>query len=113
MAVKPQVTRPKSLKVKPRPEVPLGFPWGPLNWLSLGAGVLLLVVGYVSLARNSITLAPILLVAGYCVFLPAALLLRGGERAGAPEAGVWPVACETAGQAPGAAPLDAEAPTQG
>ncbi len=109
MAVKPQVTRPKSLKVKPRPEVPLGFPWGPLNWLSLGIGVLLLVTGYVSLARNSITLAPALLVAGYCVFLPAALLLRGSERAGAPEAGVWPVTDDAAGQAPSVGAQDAEA----
>jgi len=51
-----------------------------------GAGAAGLVIGYVALASGSITLAPILLVAGYCVFFPMGILMserpaaqRGGE----------------------------------
>ena len=58
-------------------EADLGFSWGTLNSLLLGFGILVLVAGYVALSRGSITLAPILLVAGYCGLIPASLLMRG------------------------------------
>lgn len=57
-------------------EVDLGFDWGLPNSLVLGAGVALLAVGYVALSRGSTTLAPVLLVLGYCVLIPTALLIR-------------------------------------
>jgi len=75
------VTRPKSLRTKMQPEVDLGFRWGLLNTVLLAAGVALLVAGYLSLSRGSITMAPVLLVTGYCVFIPASLLVRGGGSA--------------------------------
>jgi hypothetical protein len=59
------------------PEVDLGFRWGVLNSALLGLGVAVLVVGYMSLAKGSLTLAPLLLVTGYCVMIPASLLVRG------------------------------------
>ena len=78
MSQKPNVTRPKSLKAKmATPEVDLGFRWGTLNTMLLGVGVGVLVIGYMSLAKGSLTLAPVLLVTGYCVLIPAALLVRG------------------------------------
>ena len=78
MSQRPNVTRPKSLKAKlAGPEVDLGFRWGVLNTALLGLGVAVLVVGYMSLAKGSLTLAPVLLVTGYCVMIPAALLVRG------------------------------------
>jgi hypothetical protein len=78
MSQKPNVTRPKSLKAKMvGPEVDLGFRWGVLNSALLGLGVAVLVVGYMSLAKGSLTLAPLLLVTGYCVMIPASLLVRG------------------------------------
>ena len=78
MSQKPNVTRPKSLKAKMMgSEVDLGFRWGVLNSTLLGLGVAVLVVGYLSLARGSLTLAPVLLVTGYCVMIPASLLVRG------------------------------------
>lgn len=78
MSTQTRVTRPKSLKPKGHnPEVDLGFRWGVANTVLLTIGVVALVSGYMALARGSITLAPVLLVSGYCVFLPAALLLRG------------------------------------
>jgi len=82
VGTKTNVTRPKSLRPKMQaPEVDLGFRWGPLNTALLAAGVGLLVVGYLSLSRGSITMAPVLLVTGYCVFIPASLLVRGGGSA--------------------------------
>jgi hypothetical protein len=79
MSSKTTVTRPKSLRAKMQPEVDLGFRWGTLNTVLLAAGVALLAVGYLSLSRGSITLAPVLLVTGYCVLVPASLLVRGGS----------------------------------
>jgi len=37
-------------------------------------GLITIVLGYVFLARNSISLAPVLLVLGYCVLIPLALI---------------------------------------
>lgn len=49
---------------------------GTKNYALLGAGILSIVVGYITLARGSITLAPILLVLGYAVFVPLGLMLK-------------------------------------
>ncbi len=38
------------------------------------AALLTLLIGYVDLARGGITLGPILLVIGYCVLVPVAIL---------------------------------------
>jgi len=62
-------------------EADLGFLWGPLNSVLLTLGVAVLVVGYVALSKGSTTLAPVLLVGGYCGLIPASLLLRGRKDA--------------------------------
>ena len=72
---KPNVRRSRTPR---RPaETDLGFTWGVANSVLLGLGVAALVAGYTALGRGSITLAPVLLVAGYCVLIPASLLWRG------------------------------------
>jgi hypothetical protein len=58
--------------VHPRDEVKLGR----RNWIAFGIALLVIVVGYVFLANGSITIAPILLVLGYCVLVPYAILAR-------------------------------------
>jgi hypothetical protein len=50
--------------------------FGPTNYALFGAAVLTIGIGYLLLGRGSITLAPILLVLGYLVFLPAGILVR-------------------------------------
>jgi hypothetical protein len=62
-------------------EADLGFQWGRLNSTLLGLGIVLILVGYLALSRGSITLAPVLLVAGYVVVVPAALVLVGRSKA--------------------------------
>jgi hypothetical protein len=44
----------------------------PLLWWGIALGAILL--GYADLARGGMTIAPILLVAGYCVLVPLAIL---------------------------------------
>ncbi len=46
-----------------------------MNFLILAAAFVVIAFGYVLLSRGSITAAPILLVVGYVVLIPAALLM--------------------------------------
>jgi hypothetical protein len=72
------VARPVRQRVKKRAvEADLGFSWGFWNILLLGLGMEVLVAGYLTLSRGSITLAPVLLVLGYVVLIPGSLLIRG------------------------------------
>jgi len=69
------------VKTKPKPEKAKEkgtLPFTKRNWTWLGIGLLVIIIGYIALAKGSITLAPILLVAGYCVLIPIAILL--GEK---------------------------------
>ena len=51
-------------------EVP--SPPRPLLWW--GIAILVILAGYADLARGGETIAPVLLVAGYCVLIPLAIL---------------------------------------
>ena len=46
------------------------------SWLWGGLAALSLLLGYADLVRGGITLAPILLVLGYCVLIPVAIMRR-------------------------------------
>jgi len=57
------------------------------NLILFAVSLGVIVLGYLFLARGSITLAPILLVLGYCVLVPVAIIYRPRRRlAGEPEA---------------------------
>ena len=64
------------------------LPFTRKNWILFGIGLLVIATGYVLLRVPpvdgflSLTAAPILLVAGYCVLVPAAILVREGEAGG-------------------------------
>ena len=47
----------------------------PLNWVLLIGGVVAVLFGYLLLNRGSVTAAPLLLVFGYLVLIPAGLML--------------------------------------
>lgn len=49
--------------------------FGPKNYMLLAAAVVSLAAGYWLLSRGSTTVAPILLVLGYCVFFPVGLAI--------------------------------------
>lgn len=44
------------------------------RWKLFGIGMAAIILGYVLLAINNITIAPVLLVLGYCVLVPLAFL---------------------------------------
>jgi hypothetical protein len=62
------------------------WPFGPRNYIVFGAAMLSIVLGYIALGQGSITLAPILLVLGYCVLVPIALIIKGKPEEDSPEA---------------------------
>jgi hypothetical protein len=43
-------------------------------WMWWGLAAVTILLGYADLARGGTTIAPILLVAGYCVLVPLAIL---------------------------------------
>jgi hypothetical protein len=53
------------------------------NYVILGVGLLLIILGFVFLAGGDITISPILLVLGYCVIIPLGILLPKGKGEGA------------------------------
>ena len=63
-------------------KVDTGFPLQRENFIILGIGLLVIVLGYVALSGNTVegfsqlTLAPILLVLGYCVIIPVGIMYR-------------------------------------
>jgi len=45
------------------------------NLLFVGASILLIAIGYYLLGQGSMTVAPILLILGYLIFLPLSIIL--------------------------------------
>ena len=52
------------------------WPFGKKNYIFFAIAMIVIILGYVSLGQGSITLAPLLLVIGYCVLVPIALLVK-------------------------------------
>ena len=62
-----------------------GLPFTKLNYYIFAAGLLAIILGYITLSQGSITLSPVLLVVGYCVIIPIAILYRGKASTAATE----------------------------
>lgn len=52
------------------------LPFGRKNYMLMGAALLSIIIGYVTLGIGSTTLAPILLVFGYVILFPAGIIWR-------------------------------------
>jgi hypothetical protein len=75
----------KVKKIKEKPKKPIRkpkveLPFGPRNYTWFGIGILVIVIGYISLSMGSMTLAPILLVAGYCVIIPISIIISSEKK---------------------------------
>ena len=66
-------------RAKGRAKKEEGLPFTKKNYMIFVAGLAAIIIGYIALAQGSITLAPILLVVGYCVIVPIAILYREKE----------------------------------
>jgi hypothetical protein len=62
----------------PRPsEAPdVELPFGKKNYIIFGLAAVVILAGYISLSKGSITLAPILLLTGYLVLIPWGILAK-------------------------------------
>lgn len=69
-----QKKRPRSSRAGVRSEN--SIPFTKKNYVLFSVGIVVILLGFLFLSRNSITLAPILLVAGYCVLIPLAIALK-------------------------------------
>jgi hypothetical protein len=71
-------------EAKPRPKIEREkaktvLPFTKKNYILFAVGIFVIVIGYITLGYGSITLAPILLVLGYCVLIPIAIMINGGK----------------------------------
>jgi uncharacterized membrane protein HdeD (DUF308 family) len=64
------------------------FAFTKANYWTLFIGLVVIIIGYITLRMGSITLAPLLLVLGYCVIIPVGILLRPKGKAKAQESDV-------------------------
>ncbi len=67
------------MKRKRRPQKPkktTRLPYTGTNYALIGIGIFLAFLGFLLLYVGSISLAPVLLVVGYCVLIPLGLLLK-------------------------------------
>jgi len=77
----------KQKPVRPQPQQP-GKPAQPAkklrpqialtkkNYIIMAAGLVSIIAGFITLSQGSTTLAPLLLVLGYCVIIPVSLLVK-------------------------------------
>ena len=74
--VKPQPQQPARPAPQPakklRPQIALTKK----NYIIMAAGLVSIVAGFITLSQGSTTLAPLLLVVGYCVIIPVSLLVK-------------------------------------
>ena len=52
------------------------WPFGKKNYILFAAALVAMILGFVFLGYGSMTLAPILLVLGYCVLMPLAIIVK-------------------------------------
>ncbi|MEO0092862.1 MAG: DUF3098 domain-containing protein [candidate division WOR-3 bacterium] len=64
--------KPIEPKIKARPNIAFGRN----NYILLIIGIVVIILGFIALAKGSTVLAPILLVVGYCVIIPLAILIK-------------------------------------
>jgi hypothetical protein len=73
-SARPATSKPSGARAAGPPRPTLSF--SRVNAIWLGAGAVAIAGGYALLAGGSMTLAPILLVLGYCVLLPIGIIKR-------------------------------------
>ena len=77
-----KVSKEKEKQSKRRLKKIEGLPLDPINYKILIAGIVVIVAGYIALGTEpwdgfvALTIAPILLVLGYCVVIPFGIIYR-------------------------------------
>ncbi|HOP26163.1 MAG TPA: hypothetical protein PLM22_02985 [Candidatus Sabulitectum sp.] len=55
-------------------------PFGKLNYILFAAGLLMITAGWFLLRAGHISVSPVMLVLGYCVVIPAAIIIVPGGK---------------------------------
>ncbi len=55
-------------------------PFGSINYILFAAGLIVITAGWFLLRAGHISLSPVMLILGYCVVIPAAIVLKPGNR---------------------------------
>jgi hypothetical protein len=72
----------KSKKTGPKAKKEISLPLEKTNFIIIGVGIIVLVIGYILMSENSVNgflptvVSPILLVLGYCVIIPYGILKK-------------------------------------
>lgn len=69
-----KMAKKKRIKGRAVPSKKLAF--SKKNWYVFLGGIITIILGFFALSKGSITIAPILLVLGYCVVIPLAILTK-------------------------------------
>ncbi len=56
------------------------WPFGKRNYIFSALALAVIIVGYILLGQGSVTFAPLLLVIGYCVLVPIALIVKDPDK---------------------------------
>ncbi len=75
MAVKGAADRKPAKSAAAKAVTAVRIRWAKRNRILVAAGLGSVILGYILLSQGDITLAPILLVVGYCVLIPLAFIL--------------------------------------
>lgn len=85
----------KSRLLQSRPSVTWKSPWGKQHYTYLGAAVVVIIVGFLLLAKGmysswddplSVDVAPVVLVIGYCILVPLAIMRKNSSNSSSDQA---------------------------
>jgi len=85
--MQPKTTKAKKPATKQKKEIT--FPLDKQNFMIIGAGIVVIIIGYIIMSQNSVdgflptVVAPIVLLLGYCVIIPYGILRRNSVESGA------------------------------
>lgn len=55
-------------------------PFGSINYILFAVGLIIITAGWFLLRAGHISISPIMLILGYCVVIPVAIILKPGDK---------------------------------
>ncbi len=55
-------------------------PFGNINYILFAVGLIIITAGWFLLRAGHISISPIMLILGYCVVIPVAIILKPGDK---------------------------------
>ena len=79
------ITKMAEESIETVPQEDVRAPFSLVNYILFGSGLLDIIIGWLLLRGGHITIAPVMLILGYCVIIPLAIILRTGPKTEASE----------------------------